>query len=104
MASFPNELMHTPKLWVTQKYRRLKTYTPMARGGHFAAMEEPQLLAEDVQNFVKIVEKRKKKWIILYHLHGTLTNASKQWWPWSKTQPLDRNKLGHNEQVYYIYF
>ncbi|XP_077076577.1 epoxide hydrolase 1 [Siphateles boraxobius] len=61
VASFPNELMHTPKLWVTQKYRRLKTYTPMARGGHFAAMEEPQLLAEDVQNFVKIVEKRKKK-------------------------------------------
>ncbi|KAK7133745.1 hypothetical protein R3I94_015565 [Phoxinus phoxinus] len=61
VASFPNELMHTPKLWVTQKYRRLKTYTPMARGGHFAAMEEPQLLAEDVQNFVKIVEKRKRK-------------------------------------------
>lgn len=76
----------------------------MARGGHFAAMEEPQLLAEDVQNFVKIVEKRKKKWIILCHLHGTLTNASKQWWPWSKKQPLDHNKLGHNEQMYYIYF
>ncbi|XDV41507.1 hypothetical protein PO909_010371 [Leuciscus waleckii] len=61
VACFPNELMHSPKLWVTQKFRRLKTYTPMARGGHFAAMEEPQLLAEDVQNFVKIVEKRKRK-------------------------------------------
>ncbi len=61
VASFPNEVMHSPKLWVTQKYHKLKTYTPMARGGHFAAMEEPQLLAEDVQNFVKIVEKRKKK-------------------------------------------
>ncbi|XP_073702141.1 epoxide hydrolase 1-like [Garra rufa] len=61
VASFPNEVMHSPKLWVKQKYHNLKTYTPMARGGHFAAMEEPQLLAEDVQNFVKIVEKRKKK-------------------------------------------
>ncbi|XP_051501458.1 epoxide hydrolase 1 [Myxocyprinus asiaticus] len=61
VASFPNEVMHTPKLWVKQKYRQLKTYTSMARGGHFAAMEEPQLLAEDIQNFVKIVEKRKRK-------------------------------------------
>lgn len=61
VASFPNELLHSPKLWVTDKYRNLKSYTPIARGGHFAAMEEPQLLAEDVQNFVKIVENRKRK-------------------------------------------
>lgn len=58
VASFPNELMHCPKLWVKQKYHNLKTYSPMARGGHFAAMEEPQLLAEDVQKFVKIVERK----------------------------------------------
>ncbi|XP_070781903.1 epoxide hydrolase 1 [Enoplosus armatus] len=57
-ACFPNELMHTPKLWVKQKYRKLETYTPMARGGHFAAMEEPQLMAEDIQKFAKTVEKR----------------------------------------------
>uniref|UniRef100_A0A665V1F5 Epoxide hydrolase n=1 Tax=Echeneis naucrates TaxID=173247 RepID=A0A665V1F5_ECHNA len=44
-ACFPNELMHTPKLWVQQKYRKLLTYTPMAHGGHFAAMEEPSLLS-----------------------------------------------------------
>ncbi|XP_010880957.1 epoxide hydrolase 1 [Esox lucius] len=59
-ASFPNELTHTPKLWVQQKYRQLKTFTPMARGGHFAAMEEPQLMAQDIQNFIKMLEKRKK--------------------------------------------
>lgn len=59
-ACFPNELMHTPKLWVKQKYRKLVTYTAMARGGHFAAMEEPQLMAEDIQNFTKTVEKKKK--------------------------------------------
>lgn len=60
-ACFPNELMHTPKLWVKQKYRNLVTFTPMARGGHFAAMEEPQLMAEDIQKFIKLVEKKKKK-------------------------------------------
>uniref|UniRef100_G3NJG8 Epoxide hydrolase n=1 Tax=Gasterosteus aculeatus aculeatus TaxID=481459 RepID=G3NJG8_GASAC len=59
-ACFPNELMHTPKLWVEHKYRKLLTYSPMARGGHFAAMEEPRLMAEDIQNFTKTVEKKKK--------------------------------------------
>ncbi|XP_056620289.1 epoxide hydrolase 1 [Triplophysa dalaica] len=61
VASFPNEVMHTPKLWLTKKYPNLKTYTPMERGGHFGAMEEPQLLAEDIQNFVKIVEKQTRE-------------------------------------------
>ncbi|XP_062292972.1 epoxide hydrolase 1 [Scomber scombrus] len=58
-ACFPNELMHTPRLWVKQKYHQLLTYTPMGSGGHFAAMEEPQLMAEDIQLFTKIVEKKK---------------------------------------------
>ncbi|XP_061781272.1 epoxide hydrolase 1 [Nerophis lumbriciformis] len=60
-ASFPNELMHSPKLWVQQKLHNLLTYTPMARGGHFAAMEEPQLMAEDLHNFICIVEKTKAR-------------------------------------------
>ncbi|XP_028253027.1 epoxide hydrolase 1 [Parambassis ranga] len=59
-ACFPNELMHSPKLWVERKYRKLVTFTPMARGGHFAAMEEPQLMAEDIQKFAKVVEKEMK--------------------------------------------
>lgn len=60
-ACFPNELMHTPKLWVKQKYRKLVTFTPMDRGGHFAAMEEPQLMAEDIQKFTKVVEGKVKE-------------------------------------------
>lgn len=59
-ACFPNELMHTPELWVRQKYRRLVSFTPMLRGGHFAAMEEPELMAEDINKFVKIVERQNK--------------------------------------------
>lgn len=59
-ASFPSELTHTPKLWLQQKYWQLETFTPMPRGGHFAAMEEPQLMAEDIQKFTKTVEKKKK--------------------------------------------
>uniref|UniRef100_A0A3Q3XB42 Epoxide hydrolase n=1 Tax=Mola mola TaxID=94237 RepID=A0A3Q3XB42_MOLML len=59
-ACFPNELMHTPHLWVKQKYHKLLSFTTMARGGHFAAMEEPHLMADDIQKFTKIVEKKKK--------------------------------------------
>lgn len=60
-ACFPNELMHTPKLWVKQKYHNLVSFSAMQRGGHFAAMEEPQLMAEDIQKFTKAVEKMTKK-------------------------------------------
>lgn len=60
-ACFPNELMHTPRLWVKQKYHNLVSFSPMQRGGHFAAMEEPRLMAEDLQKFTKAVEKMTEK-------------------------------------------
>lgn len=56
-AAFPNELMHCPKSWAQIRYRNIQSYTFMPRGGHFAAFEEPQLLADDLFNFVKKVEK-----------------------------------------------
>lgn len=56
-AAFPNELRHCPKSWAQIRYRNLQSYTFMPRGGHFAAFEEPQLLADDLFNFVKKVEK-----------------------------------------------
>lgn len=59
LAVFPDELMHTPELWAKQKYHNLVSYKVMDRGGHFAAMEEPALLAQDIQRFVKIVAQRK---------------------------------------------
>ena len=33
-------------------------YTEMARGGHFAAFEEPEIFSNDVIQFVEKVEKR----------------------------------------------
>lgn len=59
-ACFPSELLHVPEMWVRQKYSKLLSYSLMARGGHFAAMEEPQLMADDIQNFAKKVEKNRK--------------------------------------------
>ncbi|KAM9290564.1 epoxide hydrolase 1-like [Gastrophryne carolinensis] len=60
IAMFPSELVHTPQLWAGEKYRNIVSYSYMIRGGHFAAFEEPELLARDVQNFVLKVEKMTK--------------------------------------------
>ncbi|XP_077138084.1 epoxide hydrolase 1-like isoform X2 [Ranitomeya variabilis] len=57
IAAFPWELAHAPRVWAKQKFRHIVSYTYMPRGGHFAAFEEPELLARDVQNFVSKVEK-----------------------------------------------
>lgn len=57
LAAFPNELMHCPESWAKNKYRNIHSYTFMPRGGHFAAFEEPQLLADDIVKFVRKVEK-----------------------------------------------
>ncbi|CAL8315360.1 unnamed protein product [Merluccius merluccius] len=56
VACFPNELLHTTRLWVQQKYVDLRSFSSMARGGHFAAMEEPRLLAEDLLAFIRTME------------------------------------------------
>jgi pimeloyl-ACP methyl ester carboxylesterase len=39
-----------PREWIERLYD-LRRYTPMPRGGHFAAAEEPELLAADVAAF-----------------------------------------------------
>ncbi|XP_010155551.1 PREDICTED: epoxide hydrolase 1-like, partial [Eurypyga helias] len=57
IASFPNEVMHTPQAWAQKKYTNIVSFRFMPRGGHFAALEEPELLAEDILQFVGKVEK-----------------------------------------------
>jgi hypothetical protein len=58
-AVFPNELAYQPKPLVQDKYHNLVRYTHMPRGGHFAAFEEPELLADDVWESVKIIDSKK---------------------------------------------
>ncbi|KAM3930699.1 epoxide hydrolase 1-like [Leptodactylus fuscus] len=58
IAAFPCELLHSPRVLAKDKYKNIVTYTYMPRGGHFAAFEEPEILARDIQNFVSKVEKK----------------------------------------------
>jgi len=50
-AAFPNELFKVPRACLLGKFPNLIQYTRMPRGGHFGAMEEPKLMAEDILSF-----------------------------------------------------
>jgi len=52
-ARFPRELFAVvPRKWIEAQYN-LVQLTDMPRGGHFAAMEEPMLLVDDVRTFFR---------------------------------------------------
>ncbi|KAM9476870.1 epoxide hydrolase 1-like [Clarias gariepinus] len=61
LAAFPHELMHCPWTWAATRFTDIRSYTYMPRGGHFAAFEEPELLAQDLLQFVKKVESKRAK-------------------------------------------
>lgn len=49
-AQFPKELPTPPRAYVAQGYN-IRRWTPMPAGGHFAALEQPALLAADLKAF-----------------------------------------------------
>lgn len=54
-AQFPNEMIYYPEAFLRDKFYNLIQVTRMPRGGHFAALEEPKLLSDDVWKFVAAV-------------------------------------------------
>jgi len=51
-AVFPKEINIPPRRWVEARYN-LTRWTEMPRGGHFAALEQPGLLVEDLRAFFR---------------------------------------------------
>jgi pimeloyl-ACP methyl ester carboxylesterase len=49
VSVFPDELYPAPRSWAERAYPNLIYYKKHDKGGHFAAWEQPQLLAEDVR-------------------------------------------------------
>lgn len=52
VAIFPHEIAMPPRSWVERVFN-VQRWTEMPRGGHFAAMEQPDLLAEDIRAFFR---------------------------------------------------
>ena len=51
-AIFPYELFITPRRWAEASFN-ITHWTEMPRGGHFAAMEQPELFVEDLRTFFR---------------------------------------------------
>ena len=52
VALFPAEISNSPREWAERAYN-VQRWTEMPSGGHFAALEEPNLLAEDIRAFFR---------------------------------------------------
>ena len=52
IARFPKDILPAPREWA-ERWFNVQQWTAMPRGGHFAAMEEPELLVEDLRAFFR---------------------------------------------------
>ena len=48
-TTFPGEIFRAPRSWVEASYPTLTYFNEAARGGHFAAWEEPELFATEIR-------------------------------------------------------
>lgn len=51
-AVFPKEITRPPRSWAERAYN-VHHWTELPRGGHFAAVEQPGLLVEDIRSFFR---------------------------------------------------
>lgn len=51
-AKFPKEIPTPPRFYIEKGYN-IQCWTEMPAGGHFAAMEQPELLANDITDFFR---------------------------------------------------
>jgi pimeloyl-ACP methyl ester carboxylesterase len=56
-AEFPREILRPPRSLAERMFTNIRRWTVMPQGGHFAAMEQPEALAEDVRDFFRPLRK-----------------------------------------------
>jgi epoxide hydrolase len=54
VARYPKEVLRWPRSWVEEQYN-VTRWVDMPRGGHFPAMEQPELFADDLAEFFRTV-------------------------------------------------
>jgi microsomal epoxide hydrolase len=52
-ADFPKEILRPPRSLAEKTYTRIERWTSMKKGGHFAALEQPEALASEIVQFFK---------------------------------------------------
>ena len=51
--AFPREIVRPPRSLAQKVYTDIRRWTVAARGGHFAALEQPELMAQDIREFFR---------------------------------------------------
>jgi epoxide hydrolase len=54
LARYPKEVLPFPRSWIERRYN-VTYWADMPRGGHFAAMEQPELFVDDLRAFFRTV-------------------------------------------------
>jgi microsomal epoxide hydrolase len=57
-CEFPREILRPPRSLATRVYTDLRRWSVMAGGGHFAALEQPAALAEEIRAFFRPLRPR----------------------------------------------
>jgi microsomal epoxide hydrolase len=52
-SSFPKDILHPPRALAERAFTNIQRWTQQPRGGHFAALEEPEALAADIRAFFR---------------------------------------------------
>ena len=52
-AEFPREILRPPRSLAARTFSDIRRWTAMPKGGHFAAMEQPEALACEVREFFR---------------------------------------------------
>lgn len=63
-AIFSKDIISPPRAF-GERFFNVQQWTELSKGGHFAAMEQPVLLAEDIRKFVKLVQTQPEpEWLL----------------------------------------
>ena len=54
-AEFPKEILRPPRSLAQAMYSDIRRWSKMPKGGHFAALEQPQLLAQEIREFFRLL-------------------------------------------------
>jgi pimeloyl-ACP methyl ester carboxylesterase len=57
-AQFPREIIRPPRSLAARTYSDIQRWSVMPRGGHFAALEQPEALANEVREFFRPLWRR----------------------------------------------
>jgi pimeloyl-ACP methyl ester carboxylesterase len=52
---WPKDVPRPSRRWAARRYTDIRSWREPDRGGHFAALEQPELFVEDLRSFFRTV-------------------------------------------------